>query len=134
MNESKTRYNKETLMRGIHEAMVAAGHYDEFEPIIDYFLPDDYGSRVDFTSYEFDVVAMIAFGASEGIYLDVYANGVTDATGKHNHWHLGTYKTLNKDLEAMQTMGKLAGTIGYYGASFVNQHLDDFEPEREGSL
>lgn len=126
----KNRYTPTTLMRAIHDQLVADGCYGEAGPIMDYFLPSSNFERRQFTNYEFDTIAYPCFGSSEGIYLSVVAQGHMDAAGQMDRWKIGTYKTLRTDLEAMQIMGKLAGSIVYHAYQFVNAHLDDFEPDK----
>ena len=126
----ETRYTPTSLMQAIHDALVADGCYGDAERIMDYFLPSSNFERRQFTSYEFDIIAYPNFGGSEGIYVTVIAHGHTDSTGKVNRWDIGTYKTLRTDLEAMQIMGKLAGSIVYHAYQFVNEHLDEFELDK----
>jgi len=126
----KNRYTPTTLMQAIHDQLVADGCYGDAEQIMDYFLPSGNYERRQFTNYEFDTIAYPSFGSSEGIYLSVVARGRMDSTGQVSMWDIGTYKTLRTDLDAMQIMGKLAGSIVYHAYRFVNAHLDDFEPDK----
>ena len=133
MNPNKDkpkRYTSETLMRAIHERIVAEGCYAEAERIMDYFLPETYRKNT-FSNYGFDVLATAHFGGSEGIYVDVYACGEVDESREEKRWGIGTYKTLGTSLQDMQIMGKLAGSITYYAFRVVNENLDAFEPDRE---
>lgn len=127
----KNRYTPTTLMQAIHDRLVADGCYGDAEKIIDYFSPSSNYEHRQFTNYEFDIIAYPIFGSSEGIYLSVIARGSMDSTGQVSMWDIGTYKTLRTDLEAMQIMGKLAGSIVYHAYQFVNARLDDFEPDKQ---
>lgn len=124
----KSRYTPSTLMQAIHDRVVAEGCYAEAELIMDYFSAGKTAPDFNFSSYEFIVVAYPYFGGSEGIYLDVEAQGIFDSSGKYNRCNIGTYKTLRQDLEAMQIMGRLGGSIAYHAACFINEHLEAFEP------
>ena len=124
----KTRYTPKTLMQAIHDRVVTEGCYAEAETIMDYFSAGAIAGDTPFTSYEFTVVAYPYFGGSEGIYLDVVAQGVIDSSRERKCCHIGTYKPLREDLDAMQMMGRLGGSIAYYSFQFINEHLDDFEP------
>lgn len=124
----KTHYTPKTLMRAIHDRVVTEGCYAEAETIMEYFSAGAIADDTPFTSYKFSVVACPCFGGCEGIYLDVVAKGVIDSSGERKCCHIGTYKTLREDLDAMQMMGRLGGSIAYYASQFINEHLDDFKP------
>lgn len=78
-------------------------------------------------NYQFDIVGIVNFGSSEGIYLDVYADGIVDDSNTRKRFSLGTYKTLHEDLEAFKVMGALNAEFVFAARKFINDHLDDFE-------
>lgn len=96
-------------------------------------LPDilDYGieatNPVELRSYQFDVIGIVNFGGSEGIYLDIYADGIVDNSNTHKKIELGTYKTLRDDIDAFKVMGDLNAEFVFAARKFINEHLDDFE-------
>ena len=93
-------------------------------------LPDilDYGlasnSAILITNYEFDLKSNLAYGGSEGIYLDLWieycVNGESRANG------IGTFKTLREDREAMRIMAALLADFIIEEYAYVNANLDDF--------
>ena len=76
------------------------------------------------TSYKWDTICHLAYGESEGIYLDVFAVGMFD--GESKHFNLGTFKTLGQGREDMYIMAKLQADIIIEITDFVNHNLDDF--------
>lgn len=122
---------RETLMRGIHQMAVDSGHYAKAKAILDYFLPDTWGSPTEFSCNEFTFVANVSFGNNEGIYLNCYAEGKTQIDGGEVMWHLGTYKTLDTSLAAMQTFGEWGGTLTYFARRYLLEHRDRFVSDRE---
>ena len=126
-----TRETRETLMRGIHQMAVASGHYAKTEAILDYFLPDTLGSPAEVNCDDFMFVTKVGFGGSEGIYLDCYAEGKIQTDGEKGIWHLGTYKTLDTSLSAMQILGEWGGTLTYFASKYLWEHSDRFLSDRE---
>jgi len=118
------------MMEATHELMKKNGCYEKAEAILDYFLLESYNVQ-DLTSYQFDFVGKVKFGGSEGIYLDCYVEGDFDNSGNYKSLHCGTYKTLRDDLESMQIMGELAGSLTYYNTEFVNENINRYTPEGE---
>ena len=110
------------------------GHFDRAEAILDYMLPCEHetGSRekVELTSYEFNFEAVVNYGGSEGIYVDCCLRGKFDESGR-SVLHVGTLKTLRRDLEALQIMGELCGTLTYYANQYVNQNLHRYTPGKQ---
>lgn len=102
------RDTREMLMKGIHQMVVDNGQFQSAEAILDYFRPDTYDSPKEITCDDFDVVTEVQFGGSEGIYLDCYAEGRIQPECEKKRWHLGTYKTLETSLSAMQTLAPWA--------------------------
>ena len=72
--------------------------------------------------------ASVNYGGSEGIYIDCYLRGKLDESGR-SVLHVGTLKTLRQDLEALQIMGELCGTLTFYVDQYVNQNLHRYTPK-----
>ncbi len=128
---SVARESRESLMKGIHQMAVDSGHYAKAEAILDYFLPDSHSSPETVTRDDFTFVTKVGFGGSEGIYLDCYAEGRIQEDGAKGVWHLGTYKTLDTSLDAMQTLGELGGTLTYFASKYLWEHSDRFLSDRD---
>lgn len=124
------RDTNELMMLATHKLVKESGAYNKAENIIDYFLPKTYNIQP-LTNYRFDFYATPNFGGSEGIYIDCYIKGVFDDTGINKTISCGTYKTLKDDLESMQIMGELAGTLTYYNKMYVNDNLHRYTPDKE---
>ena len=92
--------------------------------ILDYHLAERHDSK-EIRSYEWDTIGIINFGGSEGIYLDVYAQG--EIGNNESKVRLGTFKTLNRSREDFYIMAKLQTDFVYETRDFVNDHIDDFE-------
>lgn len=96
-------------------------------------LPDilDYGlatcSPVPITTYEYDLKNSLAYGGSEGIYLnfwiEYFVNNETYKAG------IVTFKTLHEDNEAMHAMADLPADFIIEEYAYVNANLDDFNWE-----
>ena len=108
------RITRETLMKNIHQLVVTDGHYAAAEAIVDYFNPERYDTPQEISCDDFYFIAQVNWGGNEGIYLDCYAVGRIRPDGPQKDWHLGTYKTLETSLTAMQTLGALGGALTYY--------------------
>ena len=126
-----TRETRETLMRGIHQMAVDDGHYTKTAAILDYFLPDTWSSPTEVKCDEFTFVAEVGFGGNEGIYLNCYAQGKIHSDGDKGIWRLGTYKTLDTSLAAMQTLSEWGGTLTYFARRYLWEHHDRFLSDRE---
>lgn len=111
----------------------ANGDFDKAGAILDYHLPCEHETGmkegVKLTAYEFDFVPMLNYG-SEGIYIDCYLMGKFDESGRFS-LHVGTIKTLKRDLEAEKIMGELCGVLHYYENRYVNQNLRRYTPDQE---
>lgn len=107
------------------------GDFDRAEAILDYYLPCEHeGGRhegVKLTAYEFDFVPIVNYGC-EGIYIDCYLKGKFDESRRCS-LHVGTLKTLRRDLEALQIMGELCGTLTFCVDRYVNQNLHRYTPK-----
>ncbi|MDD3778471.1 MAG: hypothetical protein PHU76_01640 [Synergistaceae bacterium] len=101
------------------------GDAARFDEIGDYVLPDDM-EKGKLCSYEFDMLPIVNFGGSEGIYIDCSLRGKFDESGRSS-LHIGTLKTLSTDLDACKTMGELCGALMHYANSFVNENLYLFD-------
>ena len=99
-----------------------AARYDE---LCDYVLPEDMG-KDKLCSYEFDMIPIVNFGGSEGIYIDCSLRGKFDESGR-KALHIGTLKTLRTDLDACKIMGELCGALMYHENSFVGENLYLFD-------
>ena len=102
------RITRETLMKNIHQLVVTEISCDDF-----YFI------------------AQVNWGGNEGIYLDCYAVGRIRPDGPQKGWHLGTYKTLETSLTAMQTLGALGGALTYYAREYIWKNNTLFLSEQE---
>ncbi len=100
------------------------GHFKKAEQILDYYLEDNYNIR-ELSNYEFDFVAKVAWGGSEGIYIDCYLSGDFD-NSPDNYLHIGTLKTLGTSVEDFKIMGELAGVLTYYCNQYVNKNIDRY--------
>lgn len=107
------------------------GHFGKVGAILDYMLPCEHESgiheKVELTAYEFNFEAVVNYGGSEGIYIDCCLRGKFDESGR-SVLHVGTLKTLRQDLEALQIMGELCGTLTYYAGQYVDQNLHRYTP------
>ena len=125
------RDTRETLMKNIHQMAVNNGYYGQIEAILDYFSPDTIGSPKEITCDDFNVVTEVQFGGNEGIYLDCYAEGRIQPECEKKRWHIGTYKTLDTSISAMQILGTFGGTLTYYAAQYLWENGVRFLSERE---
>ena len=133
------RHTDKDLFIAIMRLVKENGHFDKAEAIMDYVSPSEdefasVGERPNISNYEFDFQAIVSFGGSEGIYIDCYLSGMytEDDRWKQNpQLHIGTIKTLNRDLASMKAMGELCGALTYYCNQFVKENLNDFTPKNE---
>jgi hypothetical protein len=101
------------------------GDLANFDDICDYVLPDD-RHKEKLCSYEFDMLPIVNFGGSEGIYIDCGLRGKFDESGRDSI-SIGTIKTLSADLDACKIMGELCGVLMYHESKYVNEHLTLFD-------
>ncbi|MBQ1735689.1 MAG: hypothetical protein II038_12625 [Lachnospiraceae bacterium] len=95
--------------------------------ILDYGLAES--EKVVIDTYEWDVIGIPNFGGSEGIYLDLYADGIVTRQGEktqREHVHLGTYKTLGRSKADFLEMCRLLTEFVFYLTNFCNKHMDRF--------
>lgn len=93
-----------------------------FPDILDYALPGDRPFPV--TNRNFSIRNNLDYGASEGIYLDLWLMEIRE--GKERLRDFGTIKTLKEDRDAMRTMGVLLADFMAEGQRYVREHSDDF--------
>ena len=109
------------------------GDFGKAEAILDYILPSAHETglkeKMKITAYEFSFESNVSYG-SEGIYLDCYLAGKFDESGRFS-LHVGTLKTLRRDLEAAKIMSELGGVLMHYVDQYVNQNLDRYTPDKE---
>ena len=125
------RDTREMLMKGIRQIVMDSGQLAAAEPILDYFSPNTYAKPKEITCDDFCFGAEVQFGGSEGIYLDCYAEGRIQPEGPDKRWDLGTYKTLETSLAAMQIFGALGGALIYYGREYLMENSERFLSDRE---
>lgn len=95
--------------------------------ILDYGLAES--EKVVIDTYEWDVIGIPNFGGSEGIYLDIYADGVVtrqEEAPKRERVPLGTYKTLGRSKADFLEMCRLLTEFVFYLTDFINKNMDRF--------
>lgn len=117
----KTLFTNETLFNKILGILKEKNLLPD---ILDYSLAESYHVK-EIKSYEWDTIGIVNFGGSEGIYLDVYAQGET-GNGEEKV-RLGTFKTLERSREAFYVMAKLQTDFVYETYDFVSDNMEDFE-------
>ena len=125
------RDTREALMEGIHQMVVENGQFDAAVAILDYFSPNTYSTPKLITCDDFCITTEVQFGGSEGIYLDCYAEGRIQPESPEKRWEIGTYKTLETSLSAMQIFGALGGALTYYGRKYLMENIGRFLSDRE---
>ena len=128
-DEKPKKYTTETLVQEAYTAAVAQGYMDEWLKIEDYFSGSY--NPVPVNDMEFDPICYPGYGGSEGIYVDCHLKGRIDSSKESKMVHIGTFKTLNTDLDAMITAGKVAGIMTAMICDIVNANWDSFCPEKE---
>ena len=105
------------------------GDFGRAGAILDYYLPCEHesgtGDKVLLTECRFDFVPIVNYGC-EGIYIDCYLKGKFNESGRSS-LHVGTLKTLKRDLESAKIMGELCGILMHHASEYVNQNLDRYE-------
>jgi len=108
------------------------GDFDKADAILDYILPCAHetgkNEKSELTDYRFDFESTISYGC-EGIYMDCCLKGKFDESGRFV-LHIGTLKTLRRDLEAAKIMGELSGTLMHYADLYVNRNIQRYMPEK----
>ena len=90
--------------------------------ILDYELATN--EPVPIKTYQFNLKNDLAYGDSEGIYLNLWIEYSME--GKYCKNDLGTFKTLHEDSEAMYSMSRLLADFIMEEYFYVNANLDDF--------
>lgn len=90
--------------------------------ILDYGLPTS--NPVPIRTYQFDLRNKLAYGGSEGIYLDLWIEYF--ANKEKQRKKLGTFKTLDESSEAMHIMAGLLADFTIEEYAYVNANIDDF--------
>lgn len=122
------------------------GCYEKAAANMEYVLPNisECNSRedIELSNYMFNFYATPQFGGNEGIYIDCWISGeysekelkvYNSAKGtadKETRRSIGTFKTLNTDLEAMHIMGELCGSLVFYASQYINEHIERYSPIR----
>lgn len=122
-----------SLFSAVVRMAQANGDLDRAGAILDYHLPCEHeeGRKegVKLTAYEFDFVPILNYGC-EGIYIDCYLKGKFDGSGRCS-LHIGTLKTLRRDLTSAQIMGQLCGALMHHSSEYVDQNLHRYTPAQE---
>jgi len=105
------------------------GHYDAAERILDYALPGTSDKR-QLTRCEFEFIAKVNKGGSEGIYIDCYLQGKFDDSSDKT-CKVGTFKTLREDIYGYKIMGELSGLLVAYADLYINQNIDRYSSVEE---
>jgi len=83
------------------------------------------------TRCEFDVVGIVNYGCSEGIYGDLFLYGnwneLTMQKRSNQHQRVYSLKTLDCSKDAYLAMGTMVTLISYYANEVVRTHLDRFD-------
>lgn len=114
------------------EPMTTADFFNELYAILDATgkVPDilDYSlpciNPVSMRTYDFSFDTSLAYGGSEGIYIDLAITLYED--GKRVTHDVGTIKTLQEDDEAMHIMADMLADLIIAEYNYVNHNLDDF--------
>ncbi len=101
------KYNTEVIFQTIDGCMKELESLKDVYGILDYGNPYFQSTVLD-RDAEYTLCSHVNIGGSEGIYMDVYLTDVNK-----NLIRLGTYKTLEDDLNASILMGKLAGAFEF---------------------
>lgn len=121
------RDSNTTLMNAIVNELKTKGLYDRFQAIEEYYLPETYQVTL-LTQTDFEFVFNISYG-SEGTWLDCYLDGQFDQGAKRKI-HIGTFKTLEDDMNAALVLGELSGAIFYVGNEYVKRNYERFSTPR----
>lgn len=108
-------WTNKALFKKIVEKLKESGAMPD---ILDYSLSAR--KEQELTTYEVDCIGTLERGGSEGIYVDVYLEGVETIT-------LGTFKTLGEDREAWTIMGRLMADFQWECNRFIDEHIDEFD-------
>lgn len=80
---------------------------------------------------DFEVIGLVTYGTSEGIYGDLYLYGSwnqeTRMVSGNSYLRVYVLKTLNEEKDAYLAMGIMVNIIAYYANEFVRTHLNRFD-------
>lgn len=97
------------------------------ESLFDYALPSTKNKDVEINTIYFDVVSVVSFGTSEGIYLDLYIQGEYNSDCADGRIHLATYKTLYETDIAYITTGVYGCEFCLAARKFLNEHWAEIQ-------
>lgn len=108
-----------------------SGALADMDAILDYILPED--DEIQLSDYRFNTYFVVELGGGEGVYISAFIDGQfsQDRQEKKHRVSIGTFKTLKKDLKALQIMGKACGTLTYFAYRYVNENIDRYTPDKE---
>lgn len=121
MEGRKTPYTTKELFNIINQHLKEKGLLPD---ILDYGIAES--KDIPIRSYAWDLIGIVNFGGSEGIYLDLYCYGNTGNSFNEKKIPVGTYKTLETSKDAYKIMGNLNAEFVYETLDFVNNNMDDF--------
>lgn len=122
----KKLYTTGTLFANVVNLMIAEGTLrDDCLSIIDYYLPTR--NVIPIKHYGFNITGDLTYGGSEGIYLTMFVDGIIDKSRGKERIHIGTFKTLKDDRDALKEMAVLMADFIYNGRKFVDSNIDDFD-------
>lgn len=106
-----------------------SGRFAEIDPILDYAF--DWHHEHELSNYEFDTRFCTNYGGSEGIYIDAFIDGRFNESGESGIHRIGTLKTLRRDLDAMELMGKACGLLTHFARQHIGQEFARYRPVKE---
>lgn len=149
-NNQIKRDTTNDLFNNVLRFVKESGHYDKASAIMDCMLPNEHEEYtrevIELSNYEFDFVAELSFGGSEGIYIDCYIKGeyteepimkvncnknIAQELIKETKRSIGTFKTLRSDLDAMRIMGELCGALTYFASEYIDENIERYTPTKE---
>ena len=119
----KNPYTVSELYKIVEEKLKKDGNWPE--DMIDYVAVDN--TSLEILDNTFDVVPQVQYGASEGIYLEVYFIGAAFTHDKVEKLRICTVKTLNTSRDAMRRMAVLGADIEVDLSEFLNRNSFDFD-------
>lgn len=107
-----------------------SGALADMDAILDYALPAWDGIQL--SDYRFDTYFVVELGGSEGVYISAFIEGqfIQGQKEAKRRVSIGTLKTLEEGLKALQIMGKACGTLTYFAYRYVNENIDRYTPDK----